>query len=213
MKAKSGENRSPEQEGITTALTAASASPAHAARTAALNKKGLRPWCRDDSAKRKCENRSPEQEGITTSSSLRPPSRTARTAALNKKGLRRPRPRALGQCSARTAALNKKGLRRRQVALHDRARRENRSPEQEGITTRASARSKGTEARTAALNKKGLRPRACNAPSPGTVARTAALNKKGLRPRMSPGDGLTLARTAALNKKGLRRRSVLGASG
>ncbi len=85
-----------------------------------------------------CENRSPEQEGITTprrSAALA--AAQARTAALNKKGLRRGADfaRRRAHLEARTAALNKKGLRLWQAHDFTGAVRENRSPEQEGITT------------------------------------------------------------------------------
>ncbi len=61
----SRENRSPEQEGITTKCGPNQARDC--ARTAALNKKGLRPHRRLVVACARGENRSPEQEGITTS--------------------------------------------------------------------------------------------------------------------------------------------------
>ncbi len=82
-----GENRSPEQEGITTRA------PDRCSRAPRENRspeqEGITTTVRAVVAPLSRENRSPEQEGITTSSLLLAiPSRSARTAALNKKGLR-----------------------------------------------------------------------------------------------------------------------------
>ncbi len=84
----------------------------------------------------------------------------ARTAALNKKGLRPDLEAGKSRvASARTAALNKKGLRPSARHILAPCCRENRSPEQEGITTRDFWHVFLSKvARTAALNKKGLRP-------------------------------------------------------
>ncbi len=60
------ENRSPEQEGITTSGVKLRQIIRYRARTAALNKKGLRPLSSEIAHARFGENRSPEQEGITT---------------------------------------------------------------------------------------------------------------------------------------------------
>ncbi len=68
----------------------------------------------------------------------------ARTAALNKKGLRRLAGlRVVRSGYARTAALNRKGLRHSSGVLSIAQTRENRSPEQEGITTTRSGARRG----------------------------------------------------------------------
>ncbi len=88
------ENRSPEQEGITTCNQATGSSGCVCENRSPEQEGITTPRAPGLFSSADRENRSPEQEGITTSGLVRlPDTKRARTAALNKKGLRRTRMR------------------------------------------------------------------------------------------------------------------------